>query len=186
MSTTSTPAPRSPATSAACSASPLGRLSRPTATDPFTPFSERNVAYAPASAVATSGVRSLSVTPRMSYSRKMCRASPKDLPRLKRDISAHDRSATLRERNDSVREQSKNENDDYGSPHNCTRPAASTIRQCRGRRARLHEHHHHHIQIVPRAHHARDDEPHGQLRLWERRLERSLEHVPLGEEPDAA
>src|ERR1044071_5752896 len=117
MSTMSTPLESRPLTSALCRASPLGRLSRPTAIAPLVPFSARNVAYAPATAVATSGVRSLPVTPRMSYSRKIARESAIELARLKRDISTYNGSATLRERNDGIRKQSEHQNDDNRGPH---------------------------------------------------------------------
>src|SRR5450759_4290646 len=73
MSATSTPLASSPRTSARCNPSPLGRLSRPTATAPFTPLSARNAAYAPATAVATSSVRSFPAMPRMSSSQKSAR-----------------------------------------------------------------------------------------------------------------
>src|SRR3954470_10856088 len=187
MSMTSTPDASRPATSALCSPSPLGRLSRPTETAPFTPFSARNAAYAPATAVATSSVRSLPATPRMSYSRKIARESAiESLWRAQRYIPAHSGGAALGKRDDGVGKQTEDENDGCGSPDHCARPAARSLGQKRRRGAWLHEHHHHHVQVVSRADHACDYQYDRQARLRERCLERRLQDVPLGEESNAA
>src|SRR3954466_14805433 len=112
MSMTSTPDASRPATSALCSPSPLGRLSRPTDTAPFTPFSARNAAYAPATAVATSSVRSFPATPRMSYSRKIARDIANELSvAVERHVPAHRRRAALGEGHDRVGKQPEDEDD---------------------------------------------------------------------------
>src|SRR4051812_37274222 len=187
ISTTSRPAASRPLMSARWRLSPLGRLSRPTDTAPFTPLSARNAAYAPATAVATSSVRSFPATPRMSYSRKIARDIANELSvAVERHVPAHRRRAALGEGHDRVGKKPEDEDDGCRPPNHRAGPAAGSFGQNGRGRARFHEHHHHDVEIISRADDAGDDEDYGEPGLWEWRLERCLEHVPLGEETDTA
>src|SRR3954470_24474461 len=138
MSMTSTPDASRPATSALCSPSPLGLLSRPTDTAPFMPFSARNAAYAPATAVATPSVRSLPATPRMSYSRKIARESANEFSiGAHRHVPAHRGRTALGEGHDGVGKQAEDENDRSGGPDDCACPTARALGRERFRCARL-------------------------------------------------
>src|SRR4051812_47077512 len=128
MSTTPTPASSSPAISARWRPSPLGRLSRPTDIVPLTPFSARNAAYAPATAAATSSVRSLPATPRMSYSRNMAREiATVLLVGTESDVPAHSGRTALRERHYGVGEKAEDQNDRSRGPDHSARPSTRVL-----------------------------------------------------------
>src|SRR5688572_22171378 len=198
MSTTCTPHDVNPPTSASRSASPLGRLSRPTATGRVTPRRARNAAKARPIAAAVSTVRSSPTTPRTSYWRKIAGAmvirrlvcatgrgggpagSPPHLRqrgglRDRRRLRGHRaRGTLLREPRKRIGEQTEDDDENGGGRDDEARQACYRSEGLCACRPRLHVHDANDVQVVAGGNRRHDDEEHREARLWRRRLECGL------------